>query len=119
MTEDNFMKTPLFLAALAAVATPAGVAAQETDSKLMLDPVEPISDADIEQFAGLILQAQGIQNSEAIADEDKERVLIDTIRESDMGIVRFTQVSEMVGEDEALQQRIQQAVIAQLAAASR
>ena len=113
------MKFIATLAAAAAFAMPAAAFAQD-----VLVPHDghdesqaaPVTDAELEQFADIVVQGQGIQNNADMNDQQKQAAILGMIEASDMGLARFSQVAEAIGEDAALQARIQQAVMARMGA---
>lgn len=113
------MKLGCLAIAAAALASPSIVMAQDAHANHEDHVVDgqdaSVTDAEMEEFVDIVMQGRGVQNSDALSDEAKQAQMLSLITESDMGMARFMQVSQAVGADEALQQRVQAAVMQRLA----
>ena len=113
------MKTTLFFAAAALVATPSLAAAQdahadhEGDSEMAVE-IAPVSDAELDTFVSIVIAAQALGADESTTDEQKQQAFLGIIGESSLGLERFSQIAEAVSEDEALQERMQVKLATQL-----
>ncbi|MGB3165652.1 MAG: hypothetical protein WBA68_02635 [Alteraurantiacibacter sp.] len=110
------MKKLIIAATAAAFALPLAAQAQETPPVEVAPlPAGEVTDAEIAAFADLILHGQGMQNDESMTDDQKRAAMVSAIQESELGLARFTSIAAALREDEALQERLQQAVLQRLA----
>ncbi|KLI63484.1 hypothetical protein [Aurantiacibacter marinus] len=107
--------TVLGIAAALAIPTVANAQDTQVDHEAQAEAPVPVTDEDLAQYAALVLQGRRVQNSTDMSDAEKQAALLQILTESEMGLARFTAVSEAIRADEALQARMQQEVIRQLA----
>ena len=103
--------------AAAAFALPAAAAAQEAPA--MQDapaPATDVSDEELSQFVGVIIQGQGIRNNAEMSEDQKRAAMLAAIEASELELARFTAIAQALGSDAALQARVEQEVINQLGA---
>ena len=116
------MKFIATLAAAAAFALPASAMAQDAhaghEGHAEQAAAVEVTDEEIAMFADIVVQGQGIQNNTEMNDQQKEAAMLGVISQSGMGLERFSVVAQAIGQDEALQQRMQAAVMQRIATAS-
>ena len=111
-------KLVILAAASAAAALPAAASAQEAPATQAAPaPATQVTDAEIAEFVGIVIQGRGLQNAD-MTDQEKQAEMLRIIGESDMGMTRFSAVSQAIGQDEALQARVQAEAVQQLGAAA-
>ncbi|KLE35065.1 hypothetical protein [Aurantiacibacter luteus] len=108
------MKIALALAAAGlALATP--LAAQDVSPEALsqVQPADPasVSDEEIATFVTVVMQAQALEEDESLSDEQRIEGLFNAAIAQGMSADRFVALSMAIGQDEALQQRVQAAVI--------
>ena len=111
------MKITLALAAAAALAIPGVAAAQDAHAGHdMTADATAVSDAELTEFVSIALQGKAMENDASMTDQQKQMKMVELIGQSEMGLERFSQIAERIGEDEALMQRLQTELASQMMA---
>lgn len=108
-------KLAFIAAAAAATAVPSAVAAQEAPSVQAPAPATDVTDAEIAEFVGIVIQGRGLENAD-MTDQEKQAEMVRIVGDSEMGLERFSAVSQAISQDEALQARVQAEAMQQMGA---
>lgn len=103
------------MAAAAALSAPVASSAQDRGEDNAEAPQAPVSDAEIVEYASLVIQGRGIQNNSTLSDSERQTAMAAILGASNMGFARFSEVSRAIGADTELQERLQSEVMRQLA----
>lgn len=124
------MKTLLTAAAMAATiaaapalaedtaATPAPAAPAPAPAPAPAETVAPISDAELDKFAGAAIKVNEIAKDAALDAEGKQAAMVSAVQASGLEAVRFNEIATKSQTDEALKTRLAEAFARRPAAAA-
>lgn len=114
------MKTLLTAAAMAATIAPAPALAEETAATPAPAPapaaapapaeaIAPISDAELDKFAGAAIKVNEIAKDASLDAEGKQAAMVSAVQASGLEAVRFNEIATKSQTDEALKTRLAEA----------
>ena len=114
------MKFIATLAAAAAFAMPAAAFAQDAHAghEGHQEAAKPVTEAEVSQFVAIALQGKALSEQEGMDEAGMQAAMLSIIGESELGLARFTEIAQALGEDAALQARVEAEVMQQVGAAA-
>lgn len=110
------MKTLLTAAAMAATIAAAPALAEETAATpapaaapAPAETVAPISDAELDKFAGAAIKVNEIAKDASLDAEGKQAAMVSAVQASGLEAVRFNEIATKSQTDEALKTRLAEA----------